>query len=81
MVKPAGYYLDTIYRLRETYPALPMAAYLVSGEYSMLKAAIEKGWLSERAIFESLIAIKRAGAQLLITYFAEEVVPKLHLYS
>lgn len=72
MVKPAGIYLDILASVAEF--GLPVAAYQVSGEYSMIKAVGERGWLSEQAIvFESLISIKRAGADLIITYFAEDV--------
>ncbi|MEM9461276.1 MAG: porphobilinogen synthase [Myxococcota bacterium] len=73
MVKPAGPYLDVIGRLREETP-LPLAAYQVSGEYAMLKAAAERGWLDERkVVMESLLAIRRAGADLVLTYFARQV--------
>ena len=72
MVKPALPYLDVICRARERFD-LPLAAYCVSGEYGMLKAAAEKGWLEERsAILEVLTGIKRAGADLIITYWAAE---------
>jgi porphobilinogen synthase len=73
MVKPALPYLDVIYRLRSAHPELPLAAYNVSGEYAMLKAAAANGWLDEpRVVLESLTAIKRAGADLIITYHARE---------
>jgi porphobilinogen synthase len=72
MVKPAGAYLDVIREVRARYD-LPLAAYQVSGEYAMLKAAAQNGWLDERrAALESLIAIRRAGADLIITYYAKE---------
>lgn len=72
MVKPAGPYLDIIARVRAA-TALPVAAYQVSGEYLMLKSAAAGGWLDERAIvMESLIGIKRAGADMILTYFAKE---------
>ena len=72
MVKPAGTYLDVIARVRET-TTLPVAAYQVSGEYLMLKSAAAAGWLDERAaVLESLTAIKRAGASMILTYFAVE---------
>ena len=72
MVKPAGFYLDIIAKVRET-STLPVAAYQVSGEYLMLKSAAAGGWLDERAIvMESLIAIKRAGASMILTYFAKQ---------
>lgn len=72
MVKPALAYLDVIRLLHDTFP-LPIAAYNVSGEYSMIKAASEKGWLDgERAMLEVLLSIKRAGAKVILTYFAKE---------
>ncbi len=72
MVKPALAYLDIIRRARERFD-LPIAAYNVSGEYSMVKAAAAKGWIDgERVMMESLLAIKRAGADVIITYFAKE---------
>nr|AIA15554.1 Delta-aminolevulinic acid dehydratase [uncultured bacterium] len=72
MVKPAGAYLDIIHATRERYD-LPLAAYQVSGEYAMLKAAAQNGWIDERrAALESLVAIKRAGADMIITYYAKE---------
>jgi len=72
MVKPALAYLDVIRRVREAY-GIPLAAYNVSGEYSMLLAAAEKGWIDrERTILEVLTAIKRAGADIILTYHARE---------
>ena len=72
MVKPAGPYLDIIRQVRDGF-ALPLAAYQVSGEYAMLKAAAERGWIDERrAALESLTGIRRAGADLVITYYAKE---------
>jgi porphobilinogen synthase len=72
MVKPALAYLDIIRRTKDTFN-IPIAAYHVSGEYSMIKAAAEKGWIDgERVMLESLTAIKRAGANVIITYFAKE---------
>ena len=77
MVKPAMPYLDMIARGVEKFPNIPMVAYQVSGEYSMLKAAAKLGYLDEsRVAFESLIAIKRAGAQYIITYYAKEIIEK-----
>lgn len=74
MVKPALAYLDIIYRIKQHYPSVPMCAYHVSGEYSMLKAAAEKGWLDEKAtVLETLMAMKRAGSDMIITYFAKQV--------
>jgi len=73
MVKPALPYLDIIYRVRQAI-SRPIAAYNVSGEFSMLKAAIANGWLEEkRVILEALTSIKRAGADLILTYFAKEI--------
>jgi porphobilinogen synthase len=72
MVKPALAYLDVIKLLHDNYD-LPIAAYNVSGEYAMIKAAAQNGWLDgERAMMESLLAIKRAGASVILTYFAKE---------
>ncbi len=72
MVKPAGAYLDIIAAVKQD-TGLPLAAYQVSGEYSMIKAAAERGWIDgERAMMESLVAIARAGADMIITYFALE---------
>jgi porphobilinogen synthase len=71
MVKPALAYLDVIRTVKEAYPQLPMAAYNVSGEYAMIKAAAANGWLDEaRVTLETLTSIKRAGADLIITYHA-----------
>lgn len=71
MVKPALAYLDVIRVVKDTYPEIPMAAYNVSGEYSMIKAAAQNGWIDEaKATLETLISIKRAGADLIITYHA-----------
>ncbi|MEQ1795143.1 MAG: porphobilinogen synthase [Nitrospira sp.] len=78
MVKPAMPYLDIIAQAR-TRTLLPIAAYQVSGEYSMIKAAGRAGWLDEtRAMMESLLSIKRAGADLILTYFAKDAVRQLH---
>lgn len=72
MVKPAGPYLDVIRAVRE-FTALPVAAYQVSGEYAMLEAAAERGWLDRRkTVLESLTAIRRAGADVILTYYAPE---------
>jgi porphobilinogen synthase len=72
MVKPAGMYLDVIRAVRET-TALPVAAYQVSGEYLMIKSAAAAGWLDEKKIIlESLTAIRRAGADMILTYFAPQ---------
>lgn len=72
MVKPAGPYLDVVRALAES-TALPVAAYQVSGEYAMLKAAAERGWIDERrAVLESLLAIRRAGASAILSYYARD---------
>lgn len=72
MVKPAGPYLDVIYRVKQKF-AMPTAAYQVSGEYAMIKAAGQNGWIDEeRVMIESLTAIKRAGADMFLTYFAKD---------
>jgi porphobilinogen synthase len=77
MVKPALPYLDIIAAAR-AHTSLPVAAYQVSGEYSMIKAAGKAGWLDEpRAMLESLLAIKRAGANLILTYFAKDAARSL----
>ena len=77
MVKPAMPYLDMIARGVERFPQIPMVAYQVSGEYSMLKAAASLGYLDEqRVVYESLIAIKRAGAQYIISYYAKEYMQR-----
>ncbi|RUM59516.1 MAG: porphobilinogen synthase [Persephonella sp.] len=72
MVKPALAYLDIISRIKENV-YLPVAAYNVSGEYSMIKAGIKMGWIDEKVIYETLVAIKRAGADIIITYFAKDL--------
>lgn len=78
MVKPAQNYLDIIYRVKQSFPSLPMCAYQVSGEFAMIKAAAEKNWIDEKAVMmESLLAIKRAGADFIVTYFAKEVAQLL----
>jgi porphobilinogen synthase len=72
MVKPAGFYLDVVSEIATL--GLPVAAYQVSGEYSMIKAASQRGWINEKdAVIESLTCIKRAGADLIISYFAPDV--------
>jgi porphobilinogen synthase len=73
MVKPALAYLDVIRKVKDTF-ALPTAAYQVSGEYALIKAAGEKGWIDERRVaLESLLGIKRAGADMILTYFGKDV--------
>ena len=72
MVKPAGPYLDVLWRVKEAF-GVPTAAFQVSGEYALIKAAGEKGWLDERrTVLESLTGIKRAGADMILTYFAKD---------
>ena len=75
MVKPALPYLDVVHAVKTAYPDVPLAAYNVSGEYAMLKAAAANGWLDERrAVLEALTSIARAGADMTITYYAKDVV-------
>lgn len=80
MVKPAMPYLDMI-KLASDTMSVPIAAYQVSGEYVMLRQAVDSGAMDERAIYESLIAVKRSGAGLIITYFAPEVVSLIQKYG
>lgn len=78
MVKPAIAYLDIIARLHDEFD-LPVAAYQVSGEYAMIKAAAERGWIDgERVMAESLLSIRRAGADIILTYFAKEMARLLN---
>jgi porphobilinogen synthase len=77
MVKPATCYLDILKMLREEFD-LPTAAYHVSGEYAMIKAAAQNGWIDEeRVMLETLTSIKRAGADLILTYYAREAIRAL----
>lgn len=77
MVKPASVYLDILKTVRDRFD-LPLAAYHVSGEYSMIKAAAQKGWIDEeRVMLETLTSIKRAGADIILTYYAREAVKAL----
>src|SRR5690606_3026421 len=72
MVKPAGPYLDVIRQVKDRF-GMPTAAYQVSGEFALIRAAGEKGWIDEaRVAMESVLGIKRAGADLILTYFAKE---------
>ena len=76
MVKPAGPYQDVIRMVADNFD-VPVAAYQVSGEYSMIKAAALNGWIDEeRIVLESLLGIRRAGAKIIMTYFAEEALKK-----
>ncbi len=76
MVKPALTYLDIIRRAKDNFN-MPLAAYNVSGEYSMIKSAVKSGLLDEKAVYESVLAIKRAGADIIITYFAKDIAKLL----
>ncbi|MDP2766418.1 MAG: porphobilinogen synthase [Candidatus Methanoperedens sp.] len=77
MVKPALPYLDIIYRVKKKFK-MPTAAYHVSGEYAMIKAAAENGWLDEsKVVYESLLSIKRAGADMILTYFAKDIAREM----
>ena len=76
MVKPGMPYLDVVRRVKDTFQ-MPTMVYQVSGEYAMLNAAIQNGWLSEAVITESLVAMKRAGADAVLTYFAKQVAEDL----
>lgn len=79
MVKPASFYLDVICKIKQRYPEVPLCAYQVSGEYSMLKFAASQGLVNgEQVMLESLIAIKRAGADFIISYFAKDVARYLN---
>jgi porphobilinogen synthase len=79
MVKPALPYLDIIYRVKQTFN-IPVAAYNVSGEFALVKAASQLGWVDgDQVMMESLVAIKRAGADLILTYFAKEAAKKLQV--
>lgn len=78
MVKPGLPYLDVIYRLKQSF-TLPIAAYNVSGEYAMVKAAVERGWLdNDKVIIETLTSFRRAGADIILTYFAKEAAQILN---
>jgi len=78
MVKPAHAYLDIIFRIKQKYPHIPLAAYHVSGEFALIKAAAEKGWIDEKKVaLEVLMGIKRAGADIIISYYAKELAPLL----
>jgi len=75
MVKPALAYLDIIRLVRDRWPGVPLAAYNVSGEFSMVKAAAARGWIDEKSVvLESLTAIRRAGADIILTYWAKDLV-------
>jgi porphobilinogen synthase len=74
MIKPALAYLDVLTRVRENFPGVPLAVYNVSGEYSLVKAAADRGWVDERAtVLEMLTAMRRAGADMIFTYWAVQV--------
>jgi porphobilinogen synthase len=75
MVKPALAYLDILRSVHDHFPGVPLAAYNVSGEYAMVKAAAARGWIDERAVaLETLTALRRAGADIILTYWARDVV-------
>lgn len=80
MIKPAMPYLDIIVKAKEL-SYLPMSAYQVSGEYAMIRNAVDQGLMDERAIFESLLSIKRAGADMIITYFAKDLKEMIKVYQ
>ena len=74
MVKPAHTYLDVIYRVKQAHPSIPLGAYHTSGEYAMIKAASQQGWLEEKkGVLEVLSAIKRAGADFIISYYSKQL--------
>ena len=77
MIKPAMPYLDIITRIKQNFK-IPTFAYQVSGEYSMLKNAINQGWLSKTVMLESLYSIKRSGADAILTYAAKEIAKELN---
>ncbi len=79
MVKPALAYLDIITRVAQKYPGIPLAAYNVSGEYSMVKAAAANGWIDEaRVVDETMTAIHRAGADIILTYWAKDIARRIN---
>ena len=80
MIKPGMIYLDIISKIKNTFK-VPVLAYQVSGEYCLIKYAVEKKVISEEAILESIISFKRAGACAIITYFALDIVKKLNQLS
>ena len=74
MVKPALAYLDIIRLVHDNFPGVPFAAYNVSGEYAMVKSAAERGWIDEKSVvLESLTSVTRAGASIILTYWAKDV--------
>ena len=80
MVKPAMMYLDVIYRIKQRFPEIPLCAYQVSGEYALIKNAAEHQLIDDKAaMLESLLAIKRAGADLIISYFAKDIARMLQV--
>ena len=82
MVKPAHTYLDIIYKVKENFPEVPLAAYHTSGEFAMIKAAAEKNLLDEdKAIIEVTTSIKRAGADIIISYFTKDIIKLLKQHS
>jgi len=82
MVKPAHTYLDVIYKVKDNFPEVPVAAYHTSGEFAMIKAAAEKSLLDEeKAIMEVTTAIKRAGADIIVSYFTKDIIKLLRQHS
>lgn len=78
MIKPALAYLDIVRRVRD-YTNLPVVAYNVSGEYAMIKAASQQGWIDEdKVVLETITSMKRAGADLILTYFAKQLAQQLN---
>lgn len=79
LVKPGHTYLDIIYQVKQTFPNVPLGAYHTSGEFAMLKAAAEKGWINEQqAVHEVMIALKRAGCDFIISYYSQELLEWRH---
>ena len=77
MVKPAHTYLDVMYNIKQHFPAVPLAAYHVSGEYAMIMAAAQNGWLdSTEALWETSLAMRRAGADIIISYAVPQLIKK-----
>ena len=76
MIKPGMPYLDIVRRVKDEF-GVPTMVYQVSGEYAMLTAAIQNGWLDEKVIYESLLSMKRAGSDPILSYFAKQIAPSL----
>ena len=80
MVKPAMMYLDIIAKIKNNFK-VPVLAYQVSGEYSIIKNAVKKNFLNEESVLESIVSLKRAGANAVITYFALDIAKKIKSFS